>query len=221
MFLYTFSVADPSLTALASEVEALRAALLQKEQQVASVTSPFHTPAHLVPGLATTHGMMPAQPPVYHMTTTGLATMPPGVVPSQSYLPQFANSGLVTTPVLVPSETYVPHVATSSSPSMPAAAFTQTYVPAVVQAPSQDVVSGSSPTRTVPAVPTVVTSPSQRSPQQVHHYHYFSGKNRQGTTENNCINFLITISSSSATCFRPFVSVARCASSRIFRVQWG
>ena len=170
------------------------------------MTSPFHTPAHLVPGLATSHGMMPAQPPVYHMTTTGLATMPPGVVPSQSYLPQFANSGLVTTPVLVPSETYVPHVATSSSPSMPAAAFTQTYVPAVVQAPSQDVVSGSSPTRTVPAVPTVVTSPSQRSPEQVHHYHYFSGKNRQGTTENNCINFLITICSSSTTCVRPFIS---------------
>lgn len=194
MFLCTFTVVDPSLAALASEVEALRAALLQKEQQVASVTSPFHAPAHLpfnAPGLGTTHGMMPAQPPVHHMTTTGLATMPPGVVPSQSYLPQFVNSGLVTTPVLVPSQTYVPHVATSSSPSMPAAAFTQTYVPAVVQASSQDVVSGTSPTRTVPAVPTVVTSPSQRSPEQVHHYHHFSRKNRQGTTVNNFINLLL------------------------------
>lgn len=185
MFLYIFTVVDPSLTALASEVDALRAALLQKEQQVASVTSPFHAPVHLpafnAPGLATAYGMMPAQPPVQQLTTTGLVTMPPGVVPSQSYLPQFANSGLVTTPVLVPSQTYVPHVATSSSPTMPAAAFTQTYVPAVVQAPSQDVVSGTSTTRTVPAVPTVVTSPSQRSPEQVHHYHYFSGKHHQGT----------------------------------------
>ena len=64
----TFNSADPSLTALANEVDALRAALLQKEQQVQSLTRPIS---------------LPVNPP---FITSGLATMP-GVATTQTYVP--------------------------------------------------------------------------------------------------------------------------------------
>lgn len=64
----TFNSADPSLTALANEVDALRAALLQKEQQVQSLTRPIP---------------LPVNPP---FTTSGLATTP-CLATTQAYVP--------------------------------------------------------------------------------------------------------------------------------------
>ncbi|XP_068727914.1 centriolin-like isoform X3 [Montipora capricornis] len=183
---------DPSLTALAGEVEALRAALSQKEQQVANLTSPIHVPVHppFASTLVTTPGLMPTQPPVPQMTISGLATTP-GVVPSQAYVPQFTTSVLPTTPVLVPSHTYVPVVATSSMATTPAAIFTQTYVPSAVPGPAQEVVSGTSATQTVPAVSTLVTSPGgPSSPEQVHlhhHHHYVSRKSPRGVRKPKAV----------------------------------
>ncbi len=60
----TFIAADPSLTALANEVDALRAALLQKEQQVQSLTRPIPLPVNspfTTSGLATTPGLATTQ----------------------------------------------------------------------------------------------------------------------------------------------------------------
>ena len=67
-----FNSTDPSLTALANEVEALRAALLQKQQQVQSLTRPIS---------------LPANPP---LTTSGLAATPGLVTTTQTDLPGVA-----------------------------------------------------------------------------------------------------------------------------------
>lgn len=165
-FLFTFYFLDPSLTALANEVEALRAALLQKEQQVASLTSPIH--------------------PTF--TTSGLPTTL-GLVPPQTYVPHITTSGLATTPGLVPSQTYVPQITTSGLPSTPGLVATQTYVPRVVPGVAEGALNGTSSTRAVPAVSTLVTSSSGLgtnshlvSPGEVHHHHHFRNKSRRGTT---------------------------------------
>ena len=77
MHVVAFDSADPSLTALASEVDALRAALLQKEQQVQSLTRPVSLPVN--PPF-TTSGLV---------TTSGLATIP-GLATTQTYVPGVA-----------------------------------------------------------------------------------------------------------------------------------
>ena len=69
-----YNSTDPSLTALANEVEALRAALLQKEQHVQSLTRP-------IPLLA--------NPPYPPFTTSGLATTP-GLITTQRPVPGVA-----------------------------------------------------------------------------------------------------------------------------------
>ena len=74
IYLLPFNSTDPSLTALANEVEALRAALLQKEQQVQSLTRPI---PHLTNSL---------YPP---FTTSGLATTP-GLITTQTHVPGVA-----------------------------------------------------------------------------------------------------------------------------------
>ncbi|KAL9989525.1 hypothetical protein ACROYT_G004086 [Oculina patagonica] len=59
-----YHLPDPSLTALANEVDALRAALLQKEQQVQSLTRPIPLPVNspfTTSGLATTPGLATTQ----------------------------------------------------------------------------------------------------------------------------------------------------------------
>ena len=71
IYLLPLNSTDPSLTALANEVEALRAALLQKEQQVQSLTRP-------IPLLA--------NPPYPPFTASGLATTP-GLVATQTQVP--------------------------------------------------------------------------------------------------------------------------------------
>ena len=161
-------VVDPSLTALASEVEALRAALLQKEQQVASLARPISVPVY---------------PP---LATSGLATMP-GLMPSQTYVPQPVTSVLATTPDF--TRTYVPQVSTSGLVTTPGVVPTQTYVHPVVPTVTQEMLNGTSPTRTVPAVSTLVTSPGGlgtnsylATPGEVHHHHYFTDKTTRGTT---------------------------------------
>ena len=162
---------DPSLAALANEVEALRAALLQKEQQVASLTRPMPVPVH---------------PP---FTTSGLATTP-GLVPTQTYVPQMITSGLPTTPGPVPSQMYVPQITTTGLVTTPGLVTTQTYVPQVVPAVTEGVVpNGTSTTRAVPAVSTLVTSPGDLgtnsylgSPGRVHHHHYFTNTGGRGET---------------------------------------
>lgn len=75
---------DLSLSALANEVEALRAALLQREQQVQSLTRPIP---------------LPASPP---FTTSGLVTTPGHMNPP------FTTSGLITTSGLTTTQTYLP-----------------------------------------------------------------------------------------------------------------
>lgn len=61
----TLYSADPSLTALANEVEALRTALLQKQQQVQNLTRPMPFPVNVpftTSGLATTHSLAATHP---------------------------------------------------------------------------------------------------------------------------------------------------------------
>lgn len=93
---------DPSLTALANEVEALRAALLQKEQQVQSLT-------RTNPLLAN-----PPYPPYPPFTASGLATAPglvttqtqvPGVAPIVSAGPLNVAASTRTVPIMSPMVT--------------------------------------------------------------------------------------------------------------------
>ena len=90
---------DPSLAALANEVEALRAALLQKEQQVQSLTRP-------IPLLAN-----PPYPPLTvsdPVTTSGLVTTQtqvPGVAPIVSAGPLNGTVSTRTVPIMSPMVT--------------------------------------------------------------------------------------------------------------------
>lgn len=129
---------------------------------------------------------VPVHPP---FTTSGLPTTP-GLVPTQTYVPQMITSGLPTTPGPVPSQMYVPQITTSGLATTPRQVTTQTYVPQVVPAVTEGVVpNGTSTTRAVPALSTLVTSPGDLgtnsylgSPGQVHHHHFFTNKAGRGET---------------------------------------
>ena len=201
---FFFTFADPSLTALVSEVEALRAALLEREQQVESLTRPMPLPVHpqfttsdvpttpglvhpqtFVPqittsGLVTSPGLMPSHTNLPQFTTSGVPTTP-GLVHLQTYVPQITTSGLVTSPGLKPSHTYLPRFTTSSLPTTPGLVTTQTYVPRVVPAVTEGALNWTSSTRAIPAVSTLVTSSGGLdSPAQIHHHHYFTNKSGRG-----------------------------------------
>jgi len=102
MYLLLYNSTDPSLTALANEVEALRAALLQKEQQVQSLTRP-------IPFLA--------NPPYPPFTTSGLVSTP-GLVTTQTSVPGVASvvpAGAVNGAVSTRTVPIMTPVVTSSS----------------------------------------------------------------------------------------------------------
>lgn len=99
IYLIHLNSTDPSLTALANEVEALRAALLQKEQQVQSLTRPIPLlanppyPPFTASGLATTPGLVTTQ------------TQVPGVTPIVSAEPLNGAVSTRTVPIMSPMVT--------------------------------------------------------------------------------------------------------------------
>lgn len=126
--------------------------------------------------------MRPITVPGHSPYTTSPLVATPGVIPSPAHAPQIITSGFPTTPGLVPSQSHVPQVATSGLVTSPGLVGNHTIVPAVVPAVTQEMLNGTSVTRTVPALTTVVTSPGiQASPGQIHHYHHFSDKTERGT----------------------------------------
>lgn len=157
--IYAFLI-DPSLAALANEVEALRAALSQREQQVANLTRSPPLPVH---------------PP---FTTSSLSTQPV-LVPTQMHVPQVATSGVATTPGLIPVQPPVPQVTTSGFAVTPGVVSTQTYLPRMVPAVAEEGLSGTSTTRAIPAMSTLVSSSDALNPQ-VHHHHYFTNTTSRG-----------------------------------------
>ena len=178
--IYAFLI-DPSLTALANEVEALRAALLQREQQVANLTRSLPLPVH---------------PP---LNTSSLSTQPV-LVPTQMHVPQVVTFGGATTPGLIPVQPPVPQVTTSVQPPVPQVTTsgfavtpglvsTQTYLPRMVPAVAEGGLSGTSTTRTIPAMSTLVSSLGGLNPQ-VHHHHYFTNTTFRGRSH---IRLLISI----------------------------
>lgn len=125
--------------------------------------------------------MRPITVPGHSPYTTSPLVATPGVIPSPAHAPQIITSGFPTTPGLVPSQSHVPQVATSGLVTSPGLVGNHTIVPAVVPGVTQEMLNGTSATRTVPAVTTVVSSPGiQASPGQIHHYHHFSGKTERG-----------------------------------------